>query len=326
MGRTLGVCCAETVSALSAGILKTATQDPAGTTLTCAFAPAVNAGLGPLADDDGQSSAVGRERSAETSLGAADKSVRATAPPPTSPSSAPYNTEMTRVAFVAFSALTLLAQDTHKDRAREARRQRPVVTPQFGYKEISRVDGGAPVVTAIASDGHRLARIGPNHGEIVDLDKETVTSIDYAKKQYSVTTFSELKKTDNGVPFKSDVTRTGKQKDISFFNVYEAIIKIQAGAQTLTADMWLTPGISGYDKIQAFQQLGLPPGQGPLLAELFKEVSKLDGIPMHQTISITGSGKPSEIVTELSAFSGAPIPPSKFAIPVGFKKAPPKRP
>jgi hypothetical protein len=233
---------------------------------------------------------------------------------------------MTRVVLVALSALTLLAQESAKDRAREARRQQPVVTPQFSYKETSRVDGGAFVVSSVASDGHRMARIGPVRSEIVDLDKQTVTSIDYAKKQYSVTTFAELKKAGNGVPFKSDVTRTGKQKDINFFNVYEVIIKIQGGAQTLTADLWLTPGISGYDKIQAFQLLGLPPGQGPLLAELFKEVSKLDGIPMHQTISITGSGKSSDIVTELSAFSGAPIPPSKFAIPAGFTKAPPKRP
>jgi hypothetical protein len=230
-----------------------------------------------------------------------------------------YNTEMTRVAFLApLITLTLLAQDAPRNRTREARRQGVVNTEQFGYKETSRVDGGAPVITGVASDGHQMARLGPDHGEIVDLDKETVTSIDFAKKQYSVMTFAELKK--NVVQFKTSVTKTGKQKDISFFNVYEAIVKIESGAQTLSADMRLTSGISGYENIQKFQQLGLPPGQGPLLTELSKEVSKLDGIPMHQTISITGSGKPSEIITELNAFSGAPIPPSKFAIPAGFKK------
>lgn len=199
-----------------------------------------------------------------------------------------------------------------------------MLAPQFGYKETSRVDGGAPVVTSVVSDGHRLARIGPDRGEIVDLDKETVTSLDYVKKQYIVTTFAELKKTQP--QFKTSVTKTGKQREISCFNVYEAIVKIESGAQTLSADVWLVPGISGYENIQKFQELGLPPGQGPLMAELFKETAKLFGIPMQQVISISGSGKPSEITTDLSAFSGAPIPPSKFAVPAGFKKVQPKRP
>jgi hypothetical protein len=238
---------------------------------------------------------------------------------------------MTRVIlFVAFlalpNALTLLAQADLKPPAREPRRPPAALSAQFGYKETSRVDGGAPVVTSVVSDGHRMARIGPDRGEIVDLEKETVTSIDYAKKQYSVVTFAELKKTASQVPLKSDVTKTGKQREISCFNVYEAIIKIQGGPQTLTADVWLVPGISGYENIQKFQQLGLPPGQGPLMAELFKETSKLFGIPMQQVISITGSGKPTEITNDLSAFSGAPIPASKFAVPAGFKKVKPKKP
>jgi hypothetical protein len=249
------------------------------------------------------------------------------APPATLPKfRAPYNTEMTRVALVALSALALLAQGPPKNRTRDARQQRPVLAEQFGYKETSRVDGGAPVVSSVASDGHRFARIGPDRGEVVDLDKGTVTTIDYAKKQYWVTTFAELKKTGNMVQFKSSVTKTGKTKEISCFNVYEVIVKIESGAQTLSADLWLVSGISGYDNIQKVQELGMPPGQGPLMSELFKAMAKLIGIPMQQVISISGSGKPSEITTDLSAFSGAPNPPSKFAVPAGFKKVQPKRP
>src|SRR5258708_27269680 len=238
---------------------------------------------------------------------------------------------MTRVTlFIAClalpNALTLLAQADPKSPPREPRRLPVVLSAQFGYKETSRVDGGAPVVTSVVSDGHRMARIGPDHGEIVDLDKETVTSIDYAKKQYWVTTFADLKKNASQVPLKSDVTKTGKQREISCFNVYEAIIKIQGGPQTLSADVWLVPGISGFENIQKFLQLGLPPGQGPLMAELYKETSKLFGIPMQLVVSITGTGKPTETTIDLSAFSGAPIPPSKFAVPAGFKKVRPKKP
>jgi hypothetical protein len=231
---------------------------------------------------------------------------------------------MTRITLVVLSALTLLAQDTPNNRPREPRRQPPPREEQFSYKETSRVDGGAPVVTTVASNGHRLARISPDRGEIVDLDKETVTSIDYAKKQYLVTTFAELKKTQ--AQFKTSVNKTGKQREISCFNVYEAIVKVESGAETLTGDMWMVPGISGFENIQKFQQLGLPPGQGPLMSELFKETSKLFGIPIQQVITISGSGKPREITNDLSAFSGAPIPPSRFAVPAGFKKVKPKRP
>ncbi len=230
---------------------------------------------------------------------------------------------MTRVALVALSALTLLAQVTPKSRAREERRQRPPLKEEFGYKETSRVNGGAPVVYAVASNGHQFARVGPDCGEIVDLDKETVTTIDYGKKEYSVITFAELKK---GQPqLKTSVTKTGKQKDINFFNVYEAIVKVESGGQTLSADVWLTSGISGYDNILKFHELGLPPGQGPLMSELLKEIAKLIAIPMRQEISISGSGKPVEITIDISAFSGAPNPPSKFAVPAGFKKVTPKR-
>jgi hypothetical protein len=221
------------------------------------------------------------------------------------------------------STLTLFAQGA-PERVREARHQTTPLAEQFAYRETTRVNGGAPVIAAVASDGHHMARTSPREGEVVDLDKQTVTSIDYVRKEYSVITFADLKKSTGALQFKTSVNQTGQTKEISCFNVYQVIIKIEGGAQSLTADTWMTSGISGYDNILRFQRLGLPPGQGSLMSELMKETAKVIGIPMLQTITIAGAGKQTQIVREMSLFSGAPNAASKFAVPAGFKKVRPR--
>ncbi|MGA8729780.1 MAG: hypothetical protein WB608_13600, partial [Terracidiphilus sp.] len=41
--------------------------------------------------------------------------------------------------------------------------------------------------------GNRMARLGPDNSEIIDLDKETVTHVDHQKKQYYTITFQQMK-------------------------------------------------------------------------------------------------------------------------------------
>jgi hypothetical protein len=231
---------------------------------------------------------------------------------------------MIRAALLfPITAMVLFAQGA-PERVREPRRQTTPLAEQFGYRETTRINGAAPVIAAVASDGHHMARTSPREGEVVDLDKQTVTSIDYVRKEYSVITFADLKKSTGALQFKTSVTKTGKTKEISCFNVYQIVFKIEGGGKSLTADTWLVGGISGYQNILLFHQLGLPPGQGALMSELMKQTAKVTGIPMQQTITITGAGKRTEIVRDLSLFSGASNAPSKFAVPAGFKKVRPR--
>ena len=74
----------------------------------------------------------------------------------------------------------------------------------------------------------------------------------------------------------------------------------------MTSDMWLAPSIAGYAEVRAFytrmgEKLAFNPGGGMFMSspqasknmgELYKEMSKLDGIPVLQTISMDGPGQP----------------------------------
>ena len=89
-------------------------------------------------------------------------------------------------------------------------------TPSFAdfrYDETTQITGGSvvsmmklagafskdakkamdPVTSTVLVKGNRMARINPDSTEIVDLDKETITTIDPRKKQYTRVTFEQMK-------------------------------------------------------------------------------------------------------------------------------------
>ena len=52
---------------------------------------------------------------------------------------------------------------------------------------------GDPVVSSVYIKNNRMARSSADTVEIIDLDKETITTVNYAKKTYSVMTFAQMK-------------------------------------------------------------------------------------------------------------------------------------
>jgi hypothetical protein len=91
-----------------------------------------------------------------------------------------------------------------------------LTTPSFAdfrYDETTQITGGTivsmmkfvgafskdakkstdPITSTVLVQGNRMARINPDHTEIIDLDKETITTIDHKKKQYTVMTFDQMK-------------------------------------------------------------------------------------------------------------------------------------
>ena len=52
---------------------------------------------------------------------------------------------------------------------------------------------GDPIVSTVAIKGNRMAHINPTTTEIIDLDAETITTIDTLKRQYTVVTFEQMK-------------------------------------------------------------------------------------------------------------------------------------
>ena len=216
----------------------------------------------------------------------------------------------------------------------------------FSYQQSSKITGGAiagamrvagafsskarePMTATILVKGHRMAHVTADTAQITDLDKETITSINFAKKTYSVMTFEQMrqmmqdaadrmgqKTNDADINFKANVRETGQSKPIAGLTAKEVILTMtmegtdkksgQQGAMNIISDMWLAPNIPGYGEVRDLHRLmatkiGWTPGQnfgammgrqgsgmGKGMADMAKEMAKLDGVPVLQVMTMTG--------------------------------------
>ena len=191
-----------------------------------------------------------------------------------------------------------------------------------------------PIQATIAVKGDMMVHRTATTASIIDLASGTITHIDFQKKQYSVMTFEEMKqmmeqmsqkaKSQKGnqpeMTFKVSANATGKTKQVLGFDAKEMIMKMemegqatdkdtgqtQKGGMTVTTDMWIAPGIPGYQEVRDFhkrmaERLNWTPGGNMFMAdpkvsqgmaEVYKEVGKLDGMPVQQLISMGMTGQP----------------------------------
>jgi hypothetical protein len=178
----------------------------------------------------------------------------------------------------------------------------------FRYDETTKVTGGSlvsmakfagafskqarqitdPVNSTILVKGNRMAHINPDTTEIIDLDQETITNIDHAKKTYSVVTFQQMKAAMEEairkaqaqqkqapppttpasttpppeMKFKVSVANTGAKKQVAGLDASESILRMtmeakdqqsgQTGNMAITNDMWMAPEIPGYGEVRDF--------------------------------------------------------------------------
>jgi hypothetical protein len=318
----------------------------------------------------------------------------------------------------------------------------------FSYEQTSRMSGGMmagvmkiagafskqarePMRTSVLIKGQRMAQLSPQSAHIIDLDKETITEIDFQKRTYSVITFAEMAdslkqldaklKSEKGeeadISVKVSVKDTGQSKPILGLTARELVMTLemegtdqksgQRGVfMVVTSDMWVAQH-PAYNEVREFnqrmaQKLNWTPGSGMFaqgrseimrgMADLQKEASKLDGVPVYQVVKMGFQGeaaqagqqppaqpraqqpaeeqeKPSvggalgrlggrfgglgglgrrkkpepqaepqppaaetapppggasgalmEVTTEVTSLSTAPLDPSKFEVPAGFKQ------
>jgi hypothetical protein len=221
-----------------------------------------------------------------------------------------------------------------------------VCLPAFGdfsYDETSKITGGMmagvmkfagafskqarePIVTTVAVKGNRMAHGSPHHASVIDLDSETITDINFDKKQYSVMTFAQMKQMMDemsqkmkssrdaqkaDVHFKVSAKDTGEKKSIAGYDTHEMILTMEMentdqqtgnkGGMVITSDMWIAPKASGYNEISDFQKrmaqklewtpnsmgmMGARPDMAKGMAELAKESSKLSGMPVFQIVKM----------------------------------------
>lgn len=182
----------------------------------------------------------------------------------------------------------------------------------FQYQQTTKITGGSlmsmmrmmgrfsgqakqaldPVTQAVYLKGNRMAEVGKDSTQIIDLDQETITHIDHAKREYYVMTFEQMKKAmeDSAkqmeqkmkerpvetaqpagqtadrpeVTFHAKVRDGGQSKQFSGLDTKLTILTLemeakdkesgQKGAMAVTADMWLAPEIPGYGAVREFHR------------------------------------------------------------------------
>jgi hypothetical protein len=150
-----------------------------------------------------------------------------------------------------------------------------------------------------AVKGNRKATLTDNGGTIVDLSEEKVYELDAKKKQYTVTTFEELrrrmreaqekakeqaekedpaKKQEAQKPTKEfevdfDVKDTGQRKQLAGYDARNTIVTItvrekgrtleESGGMVMTNDMWLGPQVPQLKELAEFELKYWKQLQGP---------------------------------------------------------------
>ena len=221
------------------------------------------------------------------------------------------------------------------------------VSADFSYSQTTRVTGGTllnmtrfmpgagqlkePKTHTIAVKGGKMVTYDADSATIIDADAETMTQVDFKKKQYAVITFAEMKQamqamraqlaqaqaaqTPQQAPqvnpldaMKVTVNETGQTKVISGLNTKQYILTMEMGgapagtppttpSNKTTMDSWMAPTLPGYEEVTAF---------GVKMASKMSDLATPGMNPMAMfREDVAASVK--TMATEMSKMSGIPV-------------------
>jgi hypothetical protein len=185
----------------------------------------------------------------------------------------------------------------------------------FSYQQESKITGGMmsgmmgvagafsrqarePMRSIVSVKGNRMLNQTGNTAQLIDLDREVITSIDFDKKTYSEITFAEMaqaferatqkmneSKSSNPDAARMDtnmsasVKETGQTRQIQGMTAREVVLTMemtatdrqsgQQGGTLVISNMWMAPKVSGYEEIAEFykrmgQKLSWAPGMSAM--------------------------------------------------------------
>jgi hypothetical protein len=202
---------------------------------------------------------------------------------------------MKRLARIAVVALPLMTLAAVPAAAEVKTRDKTQVKFEGMLGKMFNLFGGKSAKEGVegqtAVKGNRKATLSDSGGVIVDLTEEKLYELDAKKKQYTVTTFEELRrrmreaeekakqqagkekdtpaqKEDPQKPAKEyevdfDVKETGQKKQLIGYDTREVVMTItvrekgktldQSGGLVMTSDMWLAPQIAAMKEAGEFE-------------------------------------------------------------------------
>lgn len=174
----------------------------------------------------------------------------------------------------------------------------PGLRADFTYQQSSQITGGAmasamkmvgvfsrkarqPMRSTVVVKGDRMAQIDEQTAQIIDLQAESITNVNFKKKQYSVVTFEQMRQflakmsreTGSGrgaggespqVELDVSVEETGNRKSVSGMDAREFLMTMelegsdqqtgQSGTMVITMRSWMADEPAGYEQVRDFNR------------------------------------------------------------------------
>ena len=181
-----------------------------------------------------------------------------------------------------------------------------------------------PMLSKVMIHGSRMVRSGLHQTQIIDLDQQTITSVDNDKHTYSVVTFQQLEQqmakmtgqakstTEPGssgsqMTFDAHITSSGAARDVNGQSASESLLTVTMTAKenearkagmAATSEIWSVSDCPGLEELRAFNQ------------RMSKELSmQVEASAMSNLLSSQPGGAQAvaELKKEAAKMSGFPV-------------------
>jgi hypothetical protein len=195
--------------------------------------------------------------------------------------------------------------------------------------------GPTPTEETVYIAGDKIVTDSPTMRTIVDLQQETITSADKAKKAYSVTTFAELRAQMDMIRSSLESLPPEQRKQMgALFDDSEAVtIKATGKTDTIagypakehsvrggpyTGAVWTTDAVA---KPAAFAKWkGIEQTRGGAARRLGEAMDRLEGFPLRTRIEMKAGPQAVTLSNEVLELKDASPPKEMLAVPAGFTK------
>jgi hypothetical protein len=192
----------------------------------------------------------------------------------------------------------------------------------FSYTSTMKTTGGSMAAmmgtagdrtTNVSWKGQKMVTVSGGTSTIIDVDAQTVTTINNTQKTWTVKAFSDLAGTGANTDVSVDVKETGQKKTVNGFNASEVIVTMNMDMEMgrggmamklqLELDMWISSEVPGAADLHAFYRKNAAsfPWSAMMadsgnqsvqkaIAQVQRKLAELDGVPVQQILRVKQAG------------------------------------
>jgi hypothetical protein len=171
-------------------------------------------------------------------------------------------------------------------------------------------------VSKVYFKGQKMKNEDGDVATIIDFEAQTITSVNNARKTYTVRNFGDIAAGQNTPNVTIDARETGQRKTINGFDAKELVLTMEldmsqmapagrgmGGRMQMEVDMWIAPNVPGGGEIRSFYQKNAArfpwtamaggngnQGMAAAMAEVQKKIASMDGVTVEQVIRMKQAG------------------------------------